>query len=240
MTELPLIFVGGFLGSSHCVGMCGPLAIALGMPSTSLVHNFRRQLAFSVGRLSTYGFAGAVAAFAGLWLRQWSWLAASVQAMLALLGGFTLVILGLTTAGVIPRLKLGWTVPQPCAAAGWLKTLLLSTSLSGAFLAGLFTGFIPCGLVYGFLAIAAASGNITHGWLIMTAFGLGTMPLMLLTGCGATVMSVATRSRVLRVAAWCVVVAGAISIARGTGQLSLSSGSTAAICPFCHDESLQH
>jgi sulfite exporter TauE/SafE len=234
MIELPLIFVGGLLGSSHCVGMCGPLAIALGMPSTDLSHNFRRQLLFSLGRLSTYGFIGALSAFASLWLSRWSWLAVSLQGLLALVGGVALVILGLATAGVLPRLKLGWIAPQSCAAAGWLKTLLLSPSAPGALLAGVFTGFIPCGLVYGFLAVAAASGDVIRGWLIMTTFGLGTMPLLLLTGCGATMLSVAVRARILQVAAWCVVVAGAISIARGAGDLRWGPQSQPPSCPFCN------
>ncbi len=232
MTELPLIFVGGLLGSSHCLGMCGPLAIALGVPSHNLSHNFRRQLFFSVGRLSTYGFMGALSAFAGLWLSQWTWLATSAQGLLAVIGGAVLVVLGLTTAGILPRLKAGWITPNSCAAASWLKSLLLSPSKLSALLAGVFTGFIPCGLVYGFLAVAAASGDVLRGWLIMTTFGAGTMPLMLLAGCGATLISIATRARLLRLAAWCIVVTGVISIARGAGDLR--GAAPAKSCPFCH------
>ena len=235
MTELPLIFVGGLLGSAHCVGMCGPLAIALGAPSQSLSHNLRRQLLFSIGRLCTYGFMGAASAFAGLWLSQWAWLATSAQGILAVVGGAVLIVLGLTTAGVLPLAKADWIAPNSCAAAGWLKSLLLSPNKLSALLAGVFTGFIPCGLVYGFLAVAAATGDVKRGWLVMTTFGAGTMPLLLLTGCGATLISVATRIHILRLAAWCIVVTGVISIARGASDLR--GGASAGSCPFCHPSS---
>jgi sulfite exporter TauE/SafE len=112
--------------------------------------------------------------------------------------------------------------------------LLVSPKLTAAFLAGVFTGFIPCGLVYAFLALAAATGDIVRAWLVMVTFGAGTVPLMVLTGCGGTLISVAARARVLKVAAWCVVVAGIISLARGASQLNLSAEQQATNCPFCH------
>lgn len=238
MNELPLIFVGGLLGSSHCIGMCGPLALALGVTGDKLSSNLRRQLAFSIGRICTYGFFGATAAFAGLLLGNLSWLSHSIQGVLAVAGGTALVLLGLSTAGVLPRLNLSWTSPQPCTAALGLKSLLTSPKLAAAFLAGVFTGFIPCGLVYAFLAMAAGSGNVARGWLIMATFGFGTVPLLLITGCGGTLISVATRARVLQIAAWCVVVTGIISIARGAGHLDFRSESRGPTCPFCHSTNL--
>jgi sulfite exporter TauE/SafE len=233
MTELPLIFIGGLLGSSHCIGMCGPLALALGMPESRVTANLRRQLVFSVGRICTYGFAGALAAFAGLWLSQWSWLAVDVQAALAIVGGVALVLLGLTTAGILPRMGLDWLAPQSCSAAVWLKTLLTSPKLPSAFLAGVFTGFIPCGLVYAFLAMAAGTGDVVRGWLVMVTFGAGTVPLLVITGCGGSVLSITSRARVLRVAAWCVVITGVISIARGAAFIDSSQSSGSNGCPFC-------
>jgi sulfite exporter TauE/SafE len=234
MTDLPFIFMGGLIGSSHCIGMCGPLALAVGITDAKLTTNLRRQLVFSAGRICTYGFAGAVAAFTGLWLAQWSWLAVGVQAGLAVIGGAALVVLGLSTLGFLPRLSLYLTKPQPCAFGTGVKTLLTSPRFTGAFLAGVFTGFIPCGLVYAFLATAASSGDVVRGWLVMVTFGAGTVPLLVVAGCGSTLLSVATRSRMLRLAAWCVVITGVISIARGIGYMELSPASAKGSCPFCH------
>ena len=233
MTELLLVFTGGFLGSAHCIGMCGPLALALGMTGQSFTAILGRQLTFSAGRICTYGFIGAFVGFAGMWLGQWSWLAVNLQATLAIVAGVALVLLGLMTVGLLPRLGFNWFAPQSCGTAASLKTLLRSPQLKAAFLAGVFTGFIPCGLVYAFLILAASTGDVLHAWAIMVAFGAGTVPIMVLTGCGGSVISVATRSRVLRIAAWCVVVTGLISIARA-GYLTVSSSPNPTGCPFCH------
>ncbi len=66
MTELAMIFVGGLLGGGHCVGMCGPLVLAIGAPAPDWTANVRRQLAYSVGRIFTYAVVGAMAGYAGM------------------------------------------------------------------------------------------------------------------------------------------------------------------------------
>jgi uncharacterized protein len=65
MIDLSLMFVGGLLGSGHCIGMCGAFAVAIGWPAERPVHNLFRQSVYSLGRLSSYVFLGAVAGFAG-------------------------------------------------------------------------------------------------------------------------------------------------------------------------------
>jgi sulfite exporter TauE/SafE len=233
MTELPLILLGGLLGSSHCIGMCGPLALALGAQQSQLSINLRRQIVFSVGRIFTYGFLGALAGFGGWWLADQPQSLVNVQATLSIAAGVALLLLGLTTAGALPQLKGRWLQAAPCTAAASLKSLLLSTGLASALIAGVFTGFIPCGLVYAFLVYAAASGDLVHGWVTMVAFGLGTVPLMVLAGCGGTLLSISTRAQVLRVAAWCIVATGLISIARGAGYIQVVADSLPPGCPFC-------
>jgi len=233
MTELPLVFLGGLLGSSHCIGMCGPLALALGVQQSQLHVNLGRQLLFSVGRITTYGFLGAVAGASGWWLAQRPQTLVNVQSLLSIVAGLTLVWLGLSTAGVFPRLTGRWLNSAPCAAASWFKSLLTTPGIASAMLAGAFTGFIPCGLVYAFVVYAASSGNVLQGWATMVAFGLGTVPLMVLAGCGGTLLSLGTRARVLRIAAWCVVVTGVIAVARGAGYLELVANAVPVGCPFC-------
>ena len=109
MTELPLIFLGGLLGSSHCIGMCGPLALALGVTEERFVANLRRQLVFSIGRILTYGFGGALAAYAGWWLGRWPAAAFNVQAVLAIVAGAALVLLGLSGAGSLATIAI-WPI----------------------------------------------------------------------------------------------------------------------------------
>jgi sulfite exporter TauE/SafE len=233
MIEFPLIFIGGLLGSSHCIGMCGPLALALGANQTRLRANLVRQLVFSVGRICTYGFGGAAAAFTGWWLARSPLAVVNVQAILSVVAGMALVILGLSAAGLLPAISKFLWANQSCSAAKWFKTLLADSGLLSALLAGVFTGFIPCGLVYAFLAYAASTGSVIDGWLTMVAFGVGTVPLMVLTGSGATILNLSARARALKIAAWCVIVTGLISIARGTGHIEWLSDSLPAGCPLC-------
>jgi uncharacterized protein len=233
MTDLPFIFIGGFLGSSHCIGMCGPLALALGANQSRVRANVCRQLVFTAGRIFTYSSIGAAAAFGGWWLGRLPSPVINVQAVLSIAAGVALVLLGLSYVGLL-RVPSGWWLPaSSCTSAKWLKTLLTGPGYTSALLAGVFTGFIPCGLVYAFLAYAASTGNIAQGWLTMVVFGLGTAPLMVLAGCGGTLLSHTARGRTLKIAAWCVIVTGLISIARGAGHIEWLSGAAAGHCPFC-------
>lgn len=232
MIELPLVFAAGFLGSSHCIGMCGPFAVLLGSGAKSWGNGFARQLLFSLGRIFTYSVLGAFAGFGGMQLAGTSRLAewVNVPAVLSIVAGVFLVYQGLETAGVI---RLAWrTSTAPCLAGGLVGNFLRSQNPASVFLAGVFTGFLPCGLVYGFLGMAASSQQLLSGAAIMGVFGLGTVPVMVMTGIGGGMLRATTRGRVLQVAAWCLVVAGLVSIARGMSFL-VTEVVDPATCPLC-------
>jgi sulfite exporter TauE/SafE len=124
-----------------------------------------------------------------------------------------------------------------CLGVGLLATFLRAGGWGNVFLAGVFTGFLPCGLVYGFLALACSTASLPAGAMTMAAFGMGTVPLMVLTGSGASLVSSASRQRILRLAAWCVVLAGAISLARGIDALAAAARASDPACPLCAAES---
>ena len=233
MIELPPVCLGGLWGAAPCVGMWAPLALALGLSHSRLRENLPRQLIFSVGRILTYGFGGAAAAFGAWWLSRGPNSMVNVQAALSIVAGIALLLLGMSTAGLLPPISNRWLSSAPCTAARGLKSLLTSGSLVAALVAGVFTGFIPCGLVYAFLAYAASTGDVVRGWLTMATFGLGTVPLMVLAGSGGTLLSVTARTRALRIAAWCVMITGLMSIARGAGYIGFTAGDAIAGCPLC-------
>lgn len=233
MLEWPLIFLGGLLGSSHCVGMCGAFALTIGMGTNSPLANARRQFAYSLGRLFTYAFAGAVAGFAGMRLKQLTDQAFQAQTVLAILAGTLLVVQGLKSAGLLPRF---WTIHSAggfCPSHGLFGSFLTAPGWHNAFLAGLLTGFLPCGLVYAYLVLAAGSGKIITGMAIMALFGAGTVPLMVLTGVGASLLTVNARRYLLRAAALCVIVTGLITINRGVGWARPVNAQGEPSCPMC-------
>ncbi len=237
MIELPLLLMGGLLGSGHCVGMCGAFAIAIGWDASRPMVNLVRQSVYSLGRCCTYSFLGAVAGFGGQWMQQRLGALTSVQAVLLLVAAAVLILMGLATSGLLPSSDRWLSKLAACPAVGQFRELLKSRRLANVFVAGLATGFLPCGLVYGVLALALSSGSLVQGAAMMGAFGLGTIPLMVVVGLSGSTLSLAMRTRLLRVAAICLVGAGVLTGARGLADLTSPSDSEPPPCPFCADES---
>ena len=103
MIEWPLILGSGMLGAAHCLGMCGPFALAVGAAAPSWRANLWRQAWYSAGRVFTYAVLGSAAAFGGRWLAGQFAVWANIPAILALVAGCFLVIQGLLAAGVLPK-----------------------------------------------------------------------------------------------------------------------------------------
>jgi len=249
MLELPLVLIGGLLGSAHCLGMCGGFALLIGAPAHSWSTNLGRQLVYSGGRIFSYASLGAVVGYGGLRLASGLGGIVNVQAAIAIVAGLLLVAQGLISTGMMAHLtrgvrglliRAGWMSPSElpgvgvgCLMGGIVGTFLRDRRWSHVFLAGVFTGLLPCGLVYAYLALAASTSDLLGGVATMAVFGLGTMPMMILAGTGSTLFSLAGRRRLLYLAAWCVVLTGCLSVARGVGFLDLTGAETTGSCPFC-------
>jgi len=228
--EWPMLVVSGMVGAAHCLGMCGPFVLAIGAASSDWPTNLRRQLAYSAGRVFTYAVLGAGAGFAAERLADslpaWS----NLPAALAIAAGLLLVWQGLVATGVVR--KRGVTGAATCPGGGAFRSLLTARGLADVFVAGLFTGLLPCGLLYGMLAYAASRHDVLAGMATMAAFGVGTVPALVAAGLGGSVLSAAGRRRMHAVAAWCLVATGVVSIVRGASYVTLG-GEEPAGCPFC-------
>ena len=165
-------FVIGFFGSLHCVGMCGPLALALPLPPDKKLGGI---LLYNTGRILTYSFLGTIFGLIGtsFFLVGWQ------KSFSVALGAFILVLLVLPHTGKALSkgyLQSGWAV--------WVRQMLQQQfrkrTFISAFASGVLNGFLPCGLVYVAVAGALASATIYHGAFYMAAFGAGTLPAMLL------------------------------------------------------------
>ena len=235
MIEWPLLVVAGLLGSAHCLGMCGPFAVTLGTAAAGWRANLLRQACYSAGRIFTYAVLGAAAAFCGLRLAVALAAWVNVPAVLAIAAGLLLAVQGLLAAGVLPARAV--TAAASCPGAAGFRALLTARGATEVFLAGLFTGLLPCGLLYGMLALAASTHDVLRGAATMAAFGLGTVPALAAAGLGGGLLGVAFRRRIHALAAWCLVVTGAISVARGAGFLTWPGGMPAG-CLICAPETV--
>ena len=174
------LFLVGLLGGTHCIGMCGGIvgALSLGATSRPSLH-----LAYNAGRILSYGVAGAIAgALGGASLALAEQL--PVRVMLFVLANLMLVALGLYLMGVTRALAFSerfgaklWRHLQPLT-----RRYLPARTMAQAFPLGLLWGWLPCGLVYSALVTALASGSAARGAALMLAFGLGTLPNLLLAG----------------------------------------------------------
>jgi len=229
-----LIFAGGLLGSSHCVGMCGGFVLALGGTGQRWTANLRRQIAYGLGRVFTYIAFGVVAGYGGWRLTTQAPSLVNVQALLSIAAGLLLLVQGLSAAGLL-RLGSRPANGGACLGSGLFGSLLRATRLRSVFLGGVVNGLLPCSLVYAYMALAASTGDLWHGGMTMALFGLGTLPLLVLLGsCGGSLLSLASRRLMLRGAAWCVVLTGVITILRGLGYGPFLGGTPMEECPLCH------
>lgn len=228
MIEFAAILAGGLLGSAHCLGMCGGFAAAIGSADVPLGPIFGRQILYTLGRITTYAFLGACAGFAGMYLSQYRSSFVTLQQVFAWIAGLIMLYVGAGTLGLLPGRKTGGGLPLLLAPL--FSHFLNGRGAFGWYSAGLATGFLPCGLVYSFLALAAAASDVARGACMMIAFGLGTAPAMIAIGCGANLLSRTARLRVIRVAACLVLVMGGVTIYRAIP-------STDGAC--CHDPTVR-
>jgi len=213
MIEFLAVFAGGLLGSSHCVGMCGGFAMLVGgsqRPSRAVV---LRQLVYSSGRLFTYTFLGAMAGYAGMRLIALPTTLVNVQRAFSITAGAVMIAIGLLTIGLL-RIPIRALPRVEALVVPLFRHFLGETHGRTVFLAGLVNGFLPCGLVYAFLAMSLAAARPVQGALLMLAFGAGTVPAMTLLGCGSSFVAQHHRARVRQIAAIVVALSGAVTIYR--------------------------
>lgn len=207
--DLGLAFLAGFLGSAHCVGMCGGFALALAHRAGS--HVWVGQGAYHGGRVLTYALLGTLAGAFGYAL----FLARGAQLAVSFGLGLVLTALGIALCGGVRRSVLD-RMPVPKRLQRALAAVVGRPGPLAAGALGMLNGLLPCGLVLALLVQAAAAGSPARGALTMAAFGLGTFPaLALVVGVGQR-WSAARRVRVQRWAGVFVIALGALTVARAT------------------------
>ncbi|MFM7059054.1 MAG: sulfite exporter TauE/SafE family protein [Planctomycetota bacterium] len=233
--QLVLITGSGLLGSAHCIGMCGAIAAAMSLGTNGVRGAVLRQLAWSAGRIATYGFLGVTAGALGAKVLGAGSHAVWLQSLFAIVSGSLLCAQGLLATGWLKH-RVRRIRSHGCQAGSLFRQFFSGGTLGGAFAAGLFTGFLPCGLVYGFLLLAAGSGHPGSGLLLMFCFGLGTIPVMVLTGAGLSYATLGLRQRLLHLAAISVLLTGCLTMVRGVTFAARNSHLPAAeACPICAD-----
>lgn len=164
----------GFLGSLHCIGMCGPIALALPVQSNSKFAFYSGRVLYNFGRMITYSIMGLIIGLIGHKLN----LAGYQQTVSIVLGILILISILLPSRIKISIRSLSLVKHVTKILQSTIGSLFRKGGQSSLFAIGVLNGFLPCGFVYVALAGAVALGNIKSSIMFMALFGLGTTPAM--------------------------------------------------------------
>lgn len=163
-------FIIGLFGSLHCIGMCGPIAMALPIPRESRIFG---AVFYNLGRTLTYMFLGLILGSIGYAVQL-----SGYQHILSIFIG-VLILLYL----IIPRfIKKYQSHYYNSLWMRWVKNKIgfffKKKTMPATFMVGILNGFLPCGLIYAAIAGSLVTATYLEGALYMSIFSLGTMPMM--------------------------------------------------------------
>jgi len=172
MTFFASALVMGFFASGHCLGMCGPLVLALPPGDGNFSKAVYLRVLYNLGRISTYAMLGALAGLAGAVLTL-----EVAQAKVAWVAGGMLICIAILQ--ILPRINMIFFSRFYFFISRSISPHLKNAG-AGRFLAlGLLNGFLPCGMVAAALVVSIAAETPAEGVLYMAVYGLGTLPMML-------------------------------------------------------------
>lgn len=230
MTILTPIFLG-LAGSLHCVGMCGPLMLALPLDATGKRRVLGQMLVYNGGRILTYAALGVLFGLMGKGIAL-----AGFQKILSVSAGVLMVVMAFAAWRFE---QMATSLPGFGKFTQWVKSgigrALRKNPGSTVFSVGLLNGLLPCGMVYAALAGAISSSGGAEGGIFMALFGLGTLPLLLTTTVVGRTFSVPLRRKMRFVQPLLLTVAGLILIQRGLHlDISLFESAVPAAGYECH------
>jgi sulfite exporter TauE/SafE len=201
---LVIIFFIGFLTSFHCIGMCGGFVVSYATQNKD--RGIKPHVCYNGTRVLSYTLLGAIVGLIGSVIA----ITDQIRGILAFLAGLFMLIYGLSI--FYPRLRKFVTLPS---------LFDITKYSSNPALFGFLNGFMPCGPLQAMLIYAAGTGSMIEGGLTMIAFGLGTLPLMFLTGTIVSKILFKWTHKVVRFASVLMIVLGIIMLQRSSILLGI-------------------
>jgi len=206
-------FTMGIIGSFHCVGMCGPLALSLPINSNNFQAKFFGALLYNAGRITTYATFGFIFGLIGKSLvmfgfQQWTSIILGVAIII-------LLVLPKLFPGLFKNIHVINRFFEKLRSA--IGQLFFKKNQSSLYAIGLLNGLLPCGLVYIAIAAAVATGSLASSTLFMAAFGLGTLPVMWSIAFFGNYISIGIRQKIRSVYPYMIALMACLLIIRGMG-----------------------
>jgi len=204
-------FLIGLFGSFHCIGMCGPIALALPIQQHNRFNLVFGRLLYNVGRALTYGAIGLLFGLLGQSLSL-----AGFQQSISIIAGVLILLMVVLPSKITQKLYL---LKPAYGFTNFLKrkfsVLLKKKTVASTFFIGVLNGFLPCGLVYIAVAGAIASGSYLEGALYMFVFGIGTLPIMFAVSLAGNFIGLSVRKRINKLIPTFMIVLAFLFILRG-------------------------
>lgn len=201
----------GFFGSFHCIGMCGPIALALPGKNKSTFSLVWGRLLYNIGRVLTYTFLGIIFGIIGHSIAL-----AGLQQSVSILLGALILVGALFQFTFLQKWKAKIGINT---LFNRLEQLMLSQFKKGGtltlFFIGILNGLLPCGFVYVGLAGSVTTGSIVQGALFMMLFGIGTIPAMMAMSLAPGFVSLEWRQRINKFIPYLAATFGIYLIIRG-------------------------
>lgn len=205
-------FLFGLLGSLHCVGMCGPIALMLPVDRQNKTNQFLQTLSYHFGRLVTYAIIGLLFGSLGKTFNLLGF-----QQYISIFSGLAMILVVLfpkITSHMGASKKMYSIINK---VKNQLGQELKKKDSNTFFTIGFLNGFLPCGLVYMAVLGALATANYFEGMLYMFVFGLGTVPLMTLVSFAPNLNIFGSALNFKKLIPYVVVAVGILFVFRGLG-----------------------
>jgi len=201
----------GFATGFHCIGMCGPIALSMGLTKSKRTNFYLQNVTYQVGRIVTYSVLGAILGIIGEGFEM-----AGFQRILTIIAGILLIVMAIFSFG---KTEFSSKIPLINKLLLKLKinlgNILQKADYRSRFTTGLLNGFLPCGMVYMALTASMASGGVWQGAVFMGLFGVGTFPFMFAVVLFGNIMNHAFRIKVLKAIPIFMVIMGCLFVIRG-------------------------
>lgn len=210
-------WIMGLVGSTHCIGMCGPLALAVPSKSDTLLSKVWSGLLYNLGRVSTYVLFGATIGISQKFLIPFV-----LQSQVSIFMGVVLILISLSYF-LFKNKRIIFSTQNKFyqKVSISLGKLYQNPSNINVYGIGLLNGVLPCGLVYAALATAFASMSFYKSILFMAFFGFGTLPVMWGIVFFANYITPSIRSKMKMMFPVVYLIAGILLILRGSGEHDL-------------------
>lgn len=205
------LFVMGFLGSLHCLGMCGPIVLALPIKNNNLT-GFLQNIIYQFGRIVSYITLGIIFGIAGKGLKL-----SGFHLSLSIIIGVVMILFSIIPQNIVKKYSYFPIAIFLNKIKYAFKKMFEKNSFFSFFIIGVLNGLLPCGIVYIALLIALESGSYIFGGMGMLFFGLGTMPLMFFAVWFIKLISIRLRNILVKFIPIFTIIIGTLFILRGLG-----------------------